>query len=323
MQTAYYLPSMRVANSGLEHGNWTAALIDSKIGIAHRHQAGATEYALDLGHAAVDKLLGAGAASAAGIDFILYCSQSPDYVIPTNACILQDRLGLPTSLGALDFNLGCSGFVYGLSLAKGLVESGQAERVLLVTAETYTKYLREDDLANRMLFGDAASATLIDRAHAARIGHAVFGTDGSGHEALIVKASGLRGRDLQRAGAPTGDAGVGGLYMDGARVFNFAMQRVPQLVATLLHKSGMTLAGIDHFVFHQANRFVLEKLREKIGIPEEKFHYCLRDYGNTVSNTIPIALSDLQRDGKFQAGERILLAGFGVGLSWAGAILEW
>ena len=239
------------------------------------------------------------------IDYLLFCTQSPDYLIPTTACLLQQRLGLPTTCGALDFNLGCSGFVYGLSLAKGLVECGEARNVLLLTSETSSKHIDPSDFNVRTIFGDGAAATLVQaappdpRTGGPWIGPFVYGTDGSGKNTLIVRRGSLRADPYGGKGAvgPADPEQQRALFMDGPEIFSFTLKAVPQSVHKLLDKARLDLGQIDWFVFHQANRFMLEHLRRKLAIPAEKFVYALSDCGNTVSSTIPIALSRAEAEG--------------------------
>ena len=227
---------------------------------------------------------------------MLFCTQAPDYILPTTACIIQERLKLSNSCGALDFNLGCSGFVYGLSLAKGLIESGQAKNVLLLTADTYSKYINEKDASISVLFGDAAAATLItESSDFKRVGPFVFGTDGSRAKDLIIFAGGARETMSSEALVEYEDdkgniRTRSNLYMNGSNVFNFAMREVPKAVDELLKKENTTLNDYDYFIFHQANKYMLDALRRRIGIDKNKFSIQLKDVGNTVSSTIPITL---------------------------------
>jgi 3-oxoacyl-[acyl-carrier-protein] synthase-3 len=248
---------------------------------------------------------------------LLLCTQSPDYLLPSSACLLQERLGLPTSVAAFDFNLGCSGFVYGLGIAKGLIETGQAKNVLLLTADTYSKHLNANDRSVRTLFGDAAAATLISAAAlpSPAIGPFVYGTDGRGAGHLIVKNSAMRRDD---ASAPKGT-----LHMNGPEIFTFTLKAVPACVAGLCAKAGITMSEVDLFVFHQANAYMLEHLRDKMDIPPEKFVLCVKDCGNTVGATIPIALHEAVKNGNLKPGMNVMLVGFGVGLSWAATMVRW
>jgi 3-oxoacyl-[acyl-carrier-protein] synthase-3 len=317
----YYLPEQVLTNEQLarEFPDFSAAKIEAKTGIAERRIAGPTECASDLAAAAAERLFGAGLAPR-DVGFLLFCTQSPDYVLPTTACLLQQRLGIPTTAGALDFNLGCSGYIYGLSLAKGLIETGQASNVLLLTADTYSKYLDQKDRGVRTIFGDGAAATWLAAAPrtdnaAPAIGPVIFGTDGAGECNLIVRKSGAR----QPAVASPND---GRLYMNGGEIFTFTLRSVPTAISRLLERAGLTLAEVDRFVFHQANAYMLEHLRQKLGIPPEKFIIDMRDCGNTVSSTIPIALKRALVAGTVRPGERVMLVGFGVGYSWGAMMIR-
>ncbi len=328
----YHLPERTLTTAGLsaEFPEWSVAKIDEKTGIQTRHLAGPDECSSDLAVAAARKLFESGACTPAQIDFVLFCTQSPDYFLPTTACLLQDRLGIPTSAGALDFNLGCSGFIYGLGLAEGLIASGQATRILLLTAETYSKFLHPRDRSVRTIFGDAAAATLLTASDAPQpaIGPFVYGTDGAGAPNLIVPAGGLRNRPGPETAIAADDdfgntRGPENLFMDGPEVFAFTIRAVPQAVQTLLDRTGLALDGIDLFVFHQANRHMLDTLRRRLAIPPEKFEVSMGDCGNTVSSTIPIALKHAAAEGRLQPGATVMLVGFGVGYSWGATLVRW
>ena len=329
--TTYYLPEQVLDNHrlALELGAWTAEKIELKTGIRNRHIVRDDEYASDLAVKAAQKLFAQGACHPGDIDFLLLCTQSPDYVLPTTACLLQSRLGLAQSCAALDFNLGCSGFIYGLGLAKGLIESGQARNVLLITADTYSKYIHPQDRSVRTIFGDAAAATLISRTESEEcmIGPFVYGTDGTGGENLIVQTGGTRRPPAINPPLAEDSDGnkrtINNLYMNGPEIFNFTLRVVPQTVKELLKSSGRQIEEIDYFVFHQANHFMLEHLRKKLTVPAEKFCVSMKDCGNTVSSTIPIALDGLHRERKIHPGDLLMLVGFGVGFSWGGTLVRW
>ncbi|THD64090.1 3-oxoacyl-ACP synthase III family protein [Phenylobacterium sp.] len=321
---ASHLPDTVLANEELAalYPGWTAEKIVEKTGVRERRIAAPDETAADLACHAARKLFDRTGVAPGDIDFLLFCTQAPDYILPTTACILQDRLGLPTSCGALDFNLGCSGFVYGLALAKGLIETGAANRVLLLTADTYSRFIHPLDKSVRTLFGDGAAATLIEAVEAERpmIGPFVFGADGRGAPNLIVPTGGARrAPDAASAIASEDESGnirsADNLLMKGPEIVSFTLKAVPPAIDRLLAEAHLTLDDIDLFVFHQASAFILDKLRKKIGIPPERFVIKLETCGNTVSSTIPIALED-----QFgaQPEERLaMLVGFGVGYSWA------
>ncbi len=328
----YDLPEGLLTNDMLaaEFPEWSVEKIEEKIGIGVRRIAAKDECASDIGVRAAEKLFASGICSREDIDFLLFCTQSPDYFLPTTACIMQDRLGLPKSCGALDFNLGCSGYIYGLGLAKGLIETGQARNVLLITAETYSKHIHPGDKSVRTLFGDAAAATLIQSSCEAesKIGPFVYGTDGSGGKNLMVPTGGFRSpRTDESARVEEDEQGnlrsQDNLYMNGSEIFTFTLRTIPKSVKEILSRSGKSLEDIDLFVFHQANKFMLEHLRKKLNVPEDKFFMSFKNYGNTVSSTIPIALKDAQREGKLKSGDLVMLVGFGVGYSWGATMLHW
>lgn len=323
---AYHLPARVETNADLsrEFPEWNAEKIGAKTGIHCRHLSGASECSSDLGVKAAEKLFQKGACRPDEIDFLLFCTQTPDYFLPTTACLMQERLGLPQSAGALDFNLGCSGFVYGLSLAKGLIETGQARTVLLITADTYTKLLKPSDRNVRTIFGDAAAATLVRAREDAPpdrdlIGPFVFGTDGRGAPNLIVKEGAFRARSSVTADA----AAPLVLEMNGPEIFNFSLRVVPDSVEKLLQKSSTGSEAVDFYFAHQANQYMLEHLRDKMRLPKEKFFIGLRDCGNTVSASIPIALADAASQGLLKRDALLMLIGFGVGYSWGACFIRW
>lgn len=314
----YHLPARKLTNEQLEScfPEWPAQKIEEKLGISNRHIAAGGECSSDLAIKAAEKLFSRGACCPSKIDFLLFCTQTPDYLLPTSACLIQERLGLPKSSGALDFSLGCSGYVYGLGLAKGLIETGQARKVLLLTGETYSKLMRPDDKATRTLFGDAGTATLVeegDQSETGQIGPFVYGTDGSGGEHLMVRQGGMR-----HPGPPLTD--TGGLCMNGGEIFTFSVREVSRAVEALMERTGTNRDSIDLFIFHQANAYMLEFLRKKCRIPEEKFYTCFATTGNTVSNTIPIALHHALAEDRIQSGSTVMFVGFGVGLSWGACL---
>src|ERR1051325_11700803 len=302
---ATYLPERLVTNEALSaiFTEWTPDAIFQKTGIRQRHAVEPNQCASDLAVKAAEKLLAGRDRNS--FDFVLFCTQTPDFPLPTTACLLQQRLGLPQRCGALDFNLGCSGYIYGLALGKSLLEARLAENLLLLNADTYTRLLDPQDRSTRPIFGDAGAATLLSRASNHRLHSFVFGTDGSG------------AADSRPAKRPEC------LFMNGPEIFNFTLKVVPQLIKDILARAQLQPEQIDLFVFHQANAYMLEHLRRKLKIPQARFELCLEDCGNTVSVTIPLALERDLKAGRIRPGMKILLAGFGVGLSWAGCILEW
>lgn len=298
---------------------WDMDRIYEKTGIRQRYIAEPDECASDLAVAAAEKLFQTHDIDRRSIDYLLLCTQTPDYPLPTTACLLQHRLKLPHTTGALDFNLGCSGFVYGLSIAQGLIASGQANRILLLTAETYSKYIDEEDRSLRTIFSDAAAATLIESHDRPVLGPFCFGTDGAEADTLMVNQGGAR--PPQHALKPRKrHRWASQLYMDGPSLVTATLERVPPMIDELLAKARLTAADIDFYLMHQATLLMLDRLRAHLQLSEERLPTVLAEYGNTVSSTIPIVIHDLRRAGRLRPGTRSMLVGFGVGFSWSGAI---
>ncbi|MGW8159233.1 MAG: 3-oxoacyl-ACP synthase III family protein [Desulfoprunum sp.] len=331
----YELPAGLLTNEmfAAEFPEWSVEKIEEKTGISVRRITEKNECASDLGVRAAEKIFSSGVCNRESIDYLLFCTQSPDYFLPSTSCIMQDRLGLPKTCGALDFNLGCSGYVYGLGLAKGLIETEQAHNVLLITSETYSKHIHPGDKSVRTLFGDAATATLLQHKGTTEelntfIGPFIYGTDGSGGKNLIVPTGGMRApRTAQSAHVAEDEHGnirsQDNLYMNGSEIFTFTLDAVPKTIKQLLEVTGRDIAEIDLFVFHQANKFMLDHLRKKMKIQKEKFYMSFKNYGNTVSSTIPLALKDAQLEGKINSGDLVMIVGFGVGYSWAATLIRW
>jgi 3-oxoacyl-[acyl-carrier-protein] synthase-3 len=323
----YYLPERIVTNEELvrDFPEWSVEKIVQKVGVNKRHIASPNETATDLAVKAGEKLFEQGDIKHEEVDYVLFCTQSPDYFLPTSACLIQDRLKLRKHIGALDFNLGCSGYVYGLSLAKGLICAGIATNVLLLTGETYNKFLHPKDKGNRTIFGDAATATVVSTEGMAEIGEFSLGTDGSGAENLIVKSGGIRCPEKQNDlsfdenGNPRSSDY---LYMNGSEIFTFTLDNVPTLIDDTLRKNNIAKENVDLFIFHQANKYMLDVLRKKIKIVPERFYYYLSEVGNTVSCSIPIALRETIDDGSIHGDMSVVLVGFGVGYSWAGTVVN-
>lgn len=323
IKTTYHLPCKVLTNADLGD-NFPGSNIEQtakKIGIYSRRVAEVGETASDLGFHAAEKVLVD--YDRAKIDFLIFCTQSPDYFLPTSACILQDRLKL-REIPAFDFNLGCSGYIYGLAMAESFINSGMASNVLLITGETYSKHIFENDKANKMIFGDGASATIIEQGDG--IGRFNMGSDGSGFDKLIVKNGGFRNPIDNKAIIKTYGNGneynENHIHMDGPEVFNFTIKVVPDTIEKTLSENHMNIEEVDLFIFHQANKFMLSYLRKKLGIPEDKFYLSLEHTGNTVSATIPIAIVNAINEGKIQKGKKVMLVGFGVGLSWGSTIIK-
>lgn len=301
---ASYLPEGILTNEDLvkEFPEWTVDKIGGKVGINSRHIASDNETAGYMAVKAAEALFAQHPEiQKSSIDFVLLCTQSPDYPLPSTSCIIQDRLGLPTKCGALDFNLGCSGYEYGLALAKSLIVSNIANNVLLLTAELYTKYIDKQDKGNRTIFGDGATATVISTEGIGIIGEFVLGTDGSGADKLIKKSG-------------------EGLFMDGPAIFEFSSKVVPDMIDETMKANNIAMEDINMFVFHQANKYMINYLRKLIGIEKERFFVDMEEVGNTVSSTVPIALESALSKNLIHG--KTVLAGFGVGLSWGATVID-
>lgn len=323
---SYFLPENIQSNEDLlrEFPEWSAEKVTDKVGVHQRHLTKPNETAGDIAEKAARKLFEEYQISPSEIDFVLLCTQSPDYFLPSTACILQHKLGIPVQSGALDYNLGCSGCIYGLALAKGLVSAGIARNILLLTAETYTKYLHPEDKSNRSIFGDGAAACLISTEGLAEIGNFSLGTDGSGAEHLILKTGAARCNKNTGYSEIDDDGHLRHddyLYMNGNAIFNFTLEAVPCMLRNILEINHLTLEEIDYHVFHQANKFMLNTIRKICRLPKERFYNNLERTGNTVSSTILIALKDCLESGLITHDMKVIIAGFGVGLSYGGCVL--
>ena len=322
---AYYLPEKVVTNEQLveEFPEWSVDKIAKKVGINERHIAADDETAGDMAYKAAEKLIVENGVNKSSIDFVLLCTQSPDYFLPSTSCIIQHKLGLSTKCGAFDFNLGCSGYEYGLAMAKSLIVSGIAKNILLLTAETYNKHIHPKDKGNRTIFGDGASASLITKEGFARIGEFVLGTDGSGYDRLIHKTGAMRHYERMNDihedenGNPLSSDH---LFMDGKAIFDFTSDVVPPMIEETLQKNNLISDDVDLYVFHQANKYMINYLRKLMEIDKDKFYVYMETVGNTVSSTIPIALCEAQKEDKLHGN--VVLAGFGVGLSYGAVVLE-
>lgn len=323
---SYYLPERIVTNEELvqEFPEWSVDKVATKVGVYSRHLAGTDETAGDMAEKAAKKMFTESCINPKCVDFLLLCTQSSDYFLPSTACLLQNKLGLRTDIGAFDYNLGCSGCVYGLAVAKGLIMAGIAKNVLVLTAETYNKYLHPLDKSNRSIFGDGAASCLVSTDGFAEIGEFALGTDGSGANNLIVKTGASRCKAATGFSATDGEGHVwydDYLYMNGSAIFNFTLEAVPAMMEQVLEKNQLEKEDVDYFVLHQANKFMLNTIRKVCLLPKEKFYVNLEDTGNTVSSTVMIGLKDCVDSGIIKNGMQVMISGFGVGLSWAGCIL--
>lgn len=301
--------------------------LTKKTGILRRHIAGEGELASDLAVKAAEKLFNKGL-DRNKVDFLLFCTESPDYILPPTACLLQNRLGLSRHIGAFDYNLGCSGFVYGLGIAKGFIESGQAKNVLLITAETYSKHINPQDHSTAPLFGDGASAIWIEGVETEISGIRAlhYGTDGSRAENLIIPVGGMRNPyGVEKEETTDQYKNIRDNYhlqMVGSAISEFSLEVVPETLQNILADSGLAKENVDYYVFHQANNFMLKYLQQKCDLLDVPYWNDVTEYGNTVSSSIPIALEDMLKANQDKHLQNVVIMGFGVGLSWGGGIID-
>jgi 3-oxoacyl-[acyl-carrier-protein] synthase-3 len=305
---AYQLASKIESLAELQAVNpdWRVGHLYEKVGIDKRYVSTPEETPLTLGVQAAERLLEG--VDRSTIDGVVYVTQTPDSLIPTTACLLHAKLGLPGHAFAFDVNQGCAGFVYGLSLGTSLLESHGLGRCLVVCAETYSKHIAITDRTCRPIFSDGAAAVLVERDGPGRIGPFVFVTDGTGAPHLMLR--------------PGADGGAPHLFMDGPAVLLFTMNAVPRAVRELLEKEKLGLDDVDLFVFHQASRVVLDNIRRTLKLDEARLFRNYQEMGNTVSATIPIALRQAEEAGRLGPGQTVMLIGFGVGLSLAACLVR-
>jgi len=322
----YYLPPKIISNKDLaiEFPEFSASQILKKTGINIRTRTTPEVIGSDMAFHAAEKLFDDSELDKNDVDFIVYVTEGLDYKAPATAVILQDRLGLPINIGAIDVPLGCSGFTHALGIAKMIVSSGQGENVLLLFGDTPSFVSHPNDFALRSLFSDAGAAVWVSGSDKKSIGNFIYGADGSGAKNLFVDQSSTRNPLDQKWLDSNSDANgmlYGQMKMNGLEIFTFSLQRVPELVADILKKNDLSMENIDLFVFHQASNIILKSIQRKLRIPEEKMAYYLEHFGNTVSISIPIALSESIKEGRVKKGSKVLVAGFGIGYSWSGTVL--
>lgn len=328
----YKLPDNVLTNKDLEREFPGIKINDLTrlTGVEKRYTVNPKQTAADLAFDAAEYLFEKNNIDRDQIDFLIYCTSFADYLTPPTSCILQDRLNLKQTIGTYDYNQGCTGYIYGLSQAKALIESEQASNILLLTGETITKRIHKKDKSNRAIFGDGAAATLISAAkseQSAILGDFVFGTDGSGYETIIIKHGGARYPYPETKSEDYRDSfgnvrNDGFFYMNGSEVFIFSAKKGPELTQHVLNKNKVSKEDVKLFILHQANRIILETIFKKLKIRKDQEYFCLKNQGNTVQSTIPIALKEAVRENKINKGDKVMLGGFGVGFSWAGTVVE-
>jgi 3-oxoacyl-[acyl-carrier-protein] synthase-3 len=329
----YTLGSENVTYQDIESrfGAEAAAKVLKGSGIRNRRVAAPGVCGSDLAFQAASELLDKRPEMRERIDLLVHCTQSPDYLLPTTACLLQERLKLRKDCAAFDINLGCTQYVYALSVAHSMLSSGVAHCALITTGDTMTHTIHPRDRGILPILGDAGSASLLVPAGpgADAPGFLGFelGTDGSGAKHLMIPASGFRRpRSAETAVEVTDAEGntrtAENLYMNGAAIFHFAITVVPATMRKLLAKLGLTLDDLDLVLFHQANQYMLDYLHKKLQVPPEKSFCYLENVGNTSGSTLPVVLTEAVRHGRVKPGARVLLIAFGVGLSWAATVFR-
>lgn len=311
-----YFPKKIITNDDLSKisGQLQPDEIFKRTGIIKRFESAPFELASDMAVLAAEKFFTTSTVKKEEIDFLIFCSECFDFIAPSTSCILQDKIGLNENIGCLDLPYGCSGYVYGLALAKSLLNTNMATKILFITADTPTKTIQKDNIELRSIFSDAAAVTFIEQSTIGDIGEFVFGTDGKGWKSLYAENSGFR--------ITENETYKPNMLMDGIEIFNFGLKVVPKLVSDTLQKNNLAQEEIDLFIFHQPTSFLLETLRKKLKIEEEKFIINIAQYGNTVSSTIPIALNECVLNSQIKKNMTIFIAGFGIGMSWAATIIK-
>ncbi len=327
---SYYLPPKTYTNENY-YTEFSEVEINGrldKIGVNERHIVANNITASDIGIKAAEILFKDYSINPKSIDFIIFCALEFDYIFPASSIIIHQKLNLPPNCGTMDLAVGCSGYPYALSIAKGLIESSGFKNILIITSSTITKNIHPKDKGSRYIFGDGSAASLIScRNKNDGIGQFIFGSDSNLHKSIIIKDGGAR-NPLTSSSYNDFNDNQGGitnhahLNMDGYAVFNFGIKVVPNMIDDLLLKSNLTKEDIDVFIFHQANVFLIESICKKSDIPIGKVFNYMEKVGNTVSASIPIALCEAQKQGKAKTGSKVLLAAFGVGLSWSSTIIE-
>lgn len=310
------VPGIRIGNDyfNAKFGGDSVAGVTKMTGIQSRYWVGEDQTTADLCYVAAERLIEQLGWERGSVDALIFVSQTPDYILPATACVLQSRLGLPTTVAAFDVNLGCSGYVYGLWLASSLVRGG-CRRVILLAGDTISRIVDPEDRGTVMLFGDAGSATAIEAESTASPGFYSLGSDGSGAEYLKIACG---NRSLSRNDKAASDT----LYMEGSEIFNFTVSRIPELISATLEAEIKKTEDIDYYIFHQANTFIIKYIAKKLNVDMSRVPVNIGQFGNTSSASIPLVMTSMLAEPLIQKPTRLMLTGFGVGYSWAAAALE-
>lgn len=315
-----HLPSRVVTNHDL------ARLVDtsdewirSRTGIVERRMVGPKDTTSSLATRAAQNALESAKIDPADVDLVIVATISPDYVIPATASLVQYAIGASRA-GAFDLNAGCAGFVYALSVGANLIEAGAHRTIVVVGAEAITREIDFTDRSTCVLFGDGAGAVVLQASsEPTGVLSAVLGSDGSGADALIIPAGGSR----HPASVETVEGRKHFVKMKGNEVYRFAVSAMTQASLEAMAKAGLTPEDIDLFVPHQANLRIIQSAAKSLKLPPEKVFVNVDRYGNTSAASIPIALSEAVEQGRLHQGDRVVMVGFGAGLSWAAAVVQW
>ncbi len=319
--TGSYAPEKVVTNDDMAKIVDTSdEWIRTRSGIGQRHFAGKNEATSDLAAAAAKCALEAADVDGKEIDLILVATMTPDMPTPSTACLVQSKLGLP-NVTALDIQAACSGFVYALNVATGMLKSGAAKKALVIGAEKMSSILDFEDRTTCVLFGDGAGAVILGTSDVADAGilGSICGADGSNPELLYQPGGG--------SALPASNESVNDrqhfLKMNGKEIFKLAVRVMGQSSTEILERFGHTSEDLDLVIPHQANMRIIGSLAKRLKIPDEKFHNNLDRFGNTSAASIPIALDEARRNGRVQSGNLILLVAFGAGLTWGSTLIKW
>lgn len=296
-------------------------------GIERRHVVKNGFCSSDLCYEAAEKLIETLQWSKEEIDCLIFVSQTPDYILPATACLLQHRLGLPNECMAFDISMGCSGWVYGITVLASLLSNGTCKKGLLLAGDTVTVTKSPRDKTTYPLFGDAGTATAVEFQEAEKGIVSYLCTDGEGADTIMIRDGGFR-HPFSEASLSYKEYENGSIrnnlqsYLDGTSVFTFGISKAPKSIKKLLEYTGKSAEDIDYYIFHQANMLMNEKIRTKLKLPMDKVPYILKDFGNTSSTSIPLTLVARLKEQLRNNDLNIIACGFGVGLSWGSVLFD-
>lgn len=329
-QIEYYLPQNVVTNQDIQisHPNWDISKVSEKSGVFSRHIAAKDETAYDLASKAVAKLFEMKSIEKCEIDGIIFCTQSPDYIMPSNAFLIHKQFNFESKVWAFDYNLACSGYVFGLTIARGMIETGMGENILLINSDTYSKYINKDDRSTSVLFGDGAAVSIISRTNNLGIIDIALSSSGKDFDSFYIPSGGCRLPKSDFTSINVEEQGMNiktleNIHMNGFAVWKFISTTVPMQINTLLTRNKLKISDIDFFGFHQASKLTLDSLMKSLKIDSDKVFLNLDKIGNTVSASIPIVLKEAEQIGKLKRGDLVLISGFGVGLSWGSLLMKY